>query len=847
MSVPDEPVGIQTADAVHRSGLVERVDLYRVTAARELDRGRRAEMGQFLTPPPVARFMASLFSDSRDTVRLLDAGAGVGTLTAAFVEDACYRTIKPRRIEALAYELDPLLALYLRNSLRGCQDLCKQRGIEFASELQQADFIEHGVEQLRGDLFAPPARLFDRAILNPPYRKIRSDSQHRMLLREIGIETSNLYAGFLAIVVGLLAPDGELVAITPRSFCNGPYFKPFRGLLLEAMTLKRIHVFEARDRAFSDDEVLQENIIFHAIKGVPADRVVISSSQALDDDTMTLREVPYQQVLRPNDPERVIHIATNELATRAKDRVAVFEHTLDGIGLSVSTGRVVDFRARQYLRAKPGPDTVPLIYPRHFDRGAVRWPDFDSRKPDAILRATATEPMLLPSGNYVLVKRFSAKEEPRRVIAAVCDPRKVPGRQVAFENHLDYYHINQAGLPQNLAQGLALYLNSTLIDIYFRQFSGHTQVNAADLRMLRYPSRDVLERLGERSGIEPLSQHEIDARLEEEIRRMADTQSPDPVAAKQKIDEALSILRDLDLPRGQLNERSALTLLALIGLEPEAPWSEATNPRMGITPIMDFCRDHYGTKYAPNTRETFRRQTMHQFVEACLAVANPDDPDRPVNSPKWCYQVEPRALRLLKAYGTEKWEPTLTDWQATIGSLRARYAREREMNKVPLQLAEGRELYLTPGKHSRLIRAIVEEFAPRFAPGGQVIYVGDTGEKWAYFDLDALRSLGVAVDEHGKMPDVVIHYEPKGWLLLVEAVTSHGPVDAKRRNELTQLFRDVKVGLVYITAFLNRNDMAKYVGEISWETEVWVADSETHLIHFNGERFLGPHEAKGTT
>jgi adenine-specific DNA-methyltransferase len=668
---------------------------------------------------------------------------------------------------------------------------------------------------LRGDLFTPTVRLFNRAILNPPYRKIRSDSQHRGLLREIGVEASNLYAGFLAIVIGLLAPGGELVAITPRSFCNGPYFKPFRGLLLDAMTLKRIHVFEARDRAFSDDEVLQENIIFHAVRGAPADRVVISSTHALDDDTMTLREAPYEQVVRSGDPERVIHIATNELASRAKDRVAAFEHALDAIGLSVSTGRVVDFRAREYLRAEPGPDTAPLIYPRHFDRGAVRWPSFDSRKPDAILCSPATEPMLLPAGHYVLVKRFSAKEEPRRVAAAVCDPRAVPGRQVAFENHLNYYHINNAGLPPDLARGLALYLNSTLIDIYFRQFSGHTQVNAADLRMLRYPSREGLERLGARSGSGPLSQHEIDASLEEEIRRMAHNQSPNPVAAKQKIDEALRILRDLDLPRGQLNERSALTLLALIGLQPERDWVEATNPRMGITPIMDFCRDHYGTKYAPNTRETFRRQTMHQFVEACLAVANPDDPDRPVNSPRWCYQVEPRALRLLRTYGTAKWEPALTNWQAAIGSLRSRYAREREMNKVPLQLAEGRELYLTPGKHSRLIRAIVEEFAPRFAPGGQVIYVGDTGEKWAYFDSDALAGLGVAVDEHGKMPDVVIHHAAKGWLLLVEAVTSHGPVDAKRRNELARLFRDVQVGLVYVTAFLSRGDMAKYVGDIS--------------------------------
>ncbi|MCX6031871.1 MAG: BsuBI/PstI family type II restriction endonuclease [Chloroflexi bacterium] len=824
------------------NGLVERVDLYRVSALRRLDPSHRAEMGQFLTPPPVARFMASLFGESGDAIRLLDAGAGVGTLTAAFVEDACFRPVKPASIEAAAYELDPVLAEYLHFTLSGCEELCKQQSIEFAGELKQADFIVEGVTQLRGDLFAPQPRRYNRAILNPPYRKIRGDSEYRTLLREIGVETGNLYTGFLAIVIRLLEPSGELVAITPRSFCNGPYFKPFRELLLAHTALKRIHVFESRDRTFSEDEVLQENIIFHAVKNGIRNRVAISTSHAIDDDTLSVYDVPYDQVIRPDDPGLVIHIATSEMDAHVKDRVAAFEQTLADIGLSVSTGRVVDFRARGALRTKPGPDTVPLIYPGHFDHGIVHWPNSDARKPEAIVLSPATRPLMLPSGCYVLVKRFSAKEEPRRVVAAVFDPRLIPASFVAFENHLNYYHINNAGLPLNLARGLVLFLNSTLIDIYFRQFSGHTQVNAADLRMLRYPSREALERLGARIGTELRSQREIDALMEEEMRHMTDLQSPDPVVAKQKINEALEILKTLGLPRGQLNERSALTLLALVGLQPEIGWDQAANPRMGITPIMDFCRDHYGTKYAPNTRETFRRQTMHQFVEACLAVANPDQPDRPVNSPKWCYQVEPRALRLFRAYGTTRWDLALAEWRATVESLKHRYAREREMNRIPLRLAEDKELYLTPGNHSRLIRAIVEDFAPRFAPDGQMIYIGDTGDKWAYFDSAALHELGVVVDEHGKMPDVVIYYAAKNWLLLVEAVTSHGPVDAKRRDELARLFRDARPGLVFVTAFLNRGEMSKYLGEISWETEVWVADSETHLIHFNGERFLGPYD-----
>jgi adenine-specific DNA-methyltransferase len=827
-------------EPVH-AGLLEAVDLLRVSAVQRLDPGQRGQMGQFLTPLAVARFMAALFSESREPVQLLDAGAGVGTLTAAFVEEMCRRMTRPQQVEATLYEIEPLLGEYLHTTLDACQELCCQHGIEFIGDLRTADFIVDAVSQLRGDLFAPPARHYNRAILNPPYRKIQSESQYRILMREIDVETSNLYTAFLAIVVRLLEPEGELVAITPRSFCNGPYFKSFRQLLLSHMSLRYLHVFEARDKAFSEDDVLQENVIIHAIKSQNHDVVTVSRSHTVDDDTLSTRNVSYDQVIHPGDADLVIHITPNETDAQVKDRLGILGHSLEDIGIAVSTGRVVDFRAKEALRSAAETGTVPLIYPTNLDRGGIRWPLPHTRKPQAIVVSPATRTLLVPTGYYVLVRRFSAKEEPRRVVAAVFDPQSLPTDFVAFENHLNYYHVGNQGLMPNLARGLALYLNSTLVDIYFRQFSGHTQVNAADLRMMVYPGREMLERLGSRAGDRLLTQREIDTLLEEEIQNMTDSQAPDPVAAKRKLDEAMEILKALGLPRGQLNDRSALTLLALVGLRSDTPWNQAANPYMGITPIMDFCRDHFGTRYAPNTRETFRRQTMHQFVEACLAVANPDQPDRSINSPKWCYQIEPRALKLLRTYGTAHWEPALAEWRASVESLRWRYARERTLNKVPLRLTEERELYLSPGGHSLLIRAIIEEFAPRFAPAAKAIYVGDTGEKWAYFDAEALRELGITIGEHGKMPDVAIYYGAKNWLLLIEAVTSHGPVDAKRRNELEQLFHDSRAGLVFVTAFRNRKDMTRYISEISWATEVWVAESPTHLIHFNGERFLGPY------
>ncbi len=307
------------------------------------------------------------------------------------------------------------------------------------------------------------------------------------------------------------------------------------------------------------------------------------------------------------------------------------------------------------------------------------------------------------------------------------------------------------------------------------------------------------------------------------------------------IEAAQQIIVSLGLPRAQQNERSALCLLALLDLTPGKPWSQAENPLVGITPIMDWAREHYGKEYAPNTRETFRRQTMHQFCDAGVALYNPDKPDRPVNSPKAVYQIEPATLALLHTFGTPAWHDSLAAYLAERETLVARYAKEREQNRIPVEIAPGQQITLSPGEHSELIRAIIEDFAPRFAPGSVLVYAGDTGDKWGYFDAALLAGLGVDVDSHGKMPDVVLHYTTKNWLLLVESVTSHGPVDGKRHAELAKLFTGSTAGLVYVTAFPNRTIMGRYLSEIAWETEVWVADASSHLIHFNGVRFLGPY------
>ena len=310
---------------------------------------------------------------------------------------------------------------------------------------------------------------------------------------------------------------------------------------------------------------------------------------------------------------------------------------------------------------------------------------------------------------------------------------------------------------------------------------------------------------------------------------------------QQKIAEALKILVALSLPRAQQNERSALCLLALLNIGPSTKWAKAENPLLGVTPIMDWVRKHYGKNYAPNTRETVRRQTMHQFVNAGIAIYNPDDPSRAVNSPNAVYQIEVETLALLRTYGGRSWKKELAGYLVQRTSLVARYARERNLQRIPVRLSPGQSIDLSPGEHSKLIKEIIENFAPRFVPDASLIYIGDTGNKWIYFDERLLKNLGVIVDSHGKMPDVVIYCPKRKWLLLIESVTSHGPVDGKRHGELAQLFAGSSAGLVYVTAFPNRATMSRHLGDLAWETEVWVADSPSHLIHFNGVRFLGPY------
>jgi adenine-specific DNA-methyltransferase len=482
-------------------------DLVAATASRD----RREELGQFLTAAPVAGFMASMFDVLPKRVRLLDAGAGAGALTLAFVSRCCEKGSGVRAIEAALYELDIEILDALTLTMRECERLSAAAGIAFTFTIQAADFIQEMSARLAGDLFGAHPPGFDAAIANPPYRKISSDSAARRALRSAGIETSNLYTGFIALIQRLLVPGGQLVGITPRSFCNGPYFRPFREGFLSELELRRLHVFESRQAAFRDDSVLQENIIFHAVKGrnQPSE-IIVSSSSGEHGDEVSESVFPFSEIVHPRDPEKFIHIPSSASHAEAKEAIATLKCSLASLGVTVSTGRVVDFRVKDALRREPERGTVPLLYPCHFSGGTIHWPKLEARKPNAILDNDDTRQWLVPSGVYLLTKRFTSKEERRRLVACLYDPSVAKAEWVGFENHLNYFHASGHGLELALANGLFAFLNSTVVDQYFRRFSGHTQVNATDLRTLAYPDHNTLRAMGLAIKTLDLSQAEID-------------------------------------------------------------------------------------------------------------------------------------------------------------------------------------------------------------------------------------------------------------------------------------------------------------------------------------------------
>jgi len=827
----------------------------RVLERREIDSLK--EHGQFLTPPSIARYMAKQLGQIKDSDSLLEPAIGSGVLVCAVIERLITEK-HPLEISIAAYETDKELCEVSREVLGIASKEAEKSGIKINWRVFQEDFMLACLPDEQPSLFdshEENRKAFNHVISNPPYFKLNAEDRRvKAVYGKLNGHT-NIYTLFMALSAKLLSPQGKACFIVPRSFCSGVYFSEFRRDLLKDVTPLSVHVFQSRNDVFKGDEVLQENVIFSFEKlSQPqehrywAGTVNISSSK--DDKNLEngviSRQVAFSHFISDHDGLPVFRLPTGILDEQILNAIDKWEGSLEKYGFQVSTGRVVPFRAKELLKekVKAGNGTAPLLWMQNIKPYQVEYPLEGFSKPQAI---STNDPSLLVSrANYVLLRRFSAKEDKRRLVSAPFIGEQFSSEQIGFENHLNVIFKKKGELSASETIGLSAILNSAIVDRYFRIVNGNTQVNAAELRALPLPPLEVMQAIGDKvQQISDPTPEQVDTiifstlwqtnLLAEEFPMIQETR-----ITMGKIEQAQEILEALGLPPAQQNEVSALTLLALARLSEDTNWESAASESMRVHDILVEIKQRYGREYAENSRETIRRKVLHQFEQAGIAIRNADDLERPTNSGLNNYVLSDLVLDVVRSFGTAKWKAKSRNFVEQQGRLLDLYQKAREQIKIPLQVADGKVYKLSPGKHNKLEVAIVEEFGPRFAPGAKLIYLGDTAKKTLVFDKNAFTKLGIPVLEHGKFPDVILYDAKKKWLFLIEAVTAHGPVSPKRQIELEKLFEKCRAGKIYVTAFLDFAAYKKYANDIAWETEVWIAEMPSHMIHLNGDKFLGP-------
>ncbi len=822
----------------------------------------RHDAGQFFTPPIVARYMANLAGTLHNQMRVLDAGAGVGILACAVCELAKMQQLPELTI--VAYEADPVLFILCSFALDCARDVLHEYGVKLFTELHQQDFLEAMATQLtRHSLWSnnlQPEWPFDLAILNPPYFKVNQTDNRAKLVKDLAHGRTNMYTMFMSLAASSLRIGGRFISITPRSFASGTYFKRFRQHFFNVITPELIHLFESRRSAFEDADVLQENIILAGVKkGIPATDdpyLSISRSRGMKDLAHPLiQQLQRSLVIDAKQKDPVLHLPTSDIDIHLLQAFRQWKNRLTTFGLEISTGPVVPFRAEDMLTSVENVQrgkAVPLLWLQHVHRMDIKWPLAHFDKPQGVFHE-ADQKLLVKNTTQVILRRFSAKEEARRITAAVLVEGMIDSDLIALENHLNYLYRPGGTLSSEEATGIAAFLNSSLVDRYFRIGNGNTQVNATELRRLPLPPLEQLIRIGQRvlnTYIEQdfdQTEHIVMEELGKDLivgSAEEDLQLPilkDSRISMGKIQEAQRILQELGLPPAQQNEISALTLLALCNLDETTPWTHISKPLITIHNLMGYMKQHYGRIYAENTREVVRRQVIHQFEQARLVDRNPDDSTRQTNSPNTCYALTEEACEVLRQFGTSAWENAVANFLAMHGALWEHYQRNRRAIALPLKLADGNQFYLTPGKHNKLQIAVIETFGPRFSPDATILYLGDAANKFVIYEKEKLEELGVPITMHDKLPDIILFDKTKNLLYLIEAVTSHGPVSHKRLFELEKLLKNCVPKRVYISAFLDFAEYGRHKSKIAWETEIWLAEIPEHMIHYNGDKYMGQH------
>ncbi len=632
----------------------------RLTAYANVSEKRRSELGQYFTPPHIARLMAAKFQPTTEAVRLLDCGAGLGVLTAAFVQEALQWRLAPKAIDVVLFEIESSFVPFLEDTLLACARACELRGVPFTWRIDSRDFIEAVVTTIAADKPCSTDALgsFTHCILNPPYSKLGSDSRQGLRLRELGVKTSNLYAAFIWLAVRLLGKEGEFCSLSPRSFCNGPHFAQFRDMLSRETAIEDIHTFDSRYAAFREDNVCQELIVLHARRShrPPLEFNLTSNTGDPEDDVLNWRKLPYHRLFSLNDSHPVVQLPMSLQDEVIMEELERLPCSLDDLGLAVSTGAVLEHRVKDALLSEFAEGAAPMIYSHHLRNGRVVWPGERGRRPSAIFRTQEIERLLIPSGCYVLVKRFSAREQRRRVMAFVLDSSKtaIPATVVGINNQLNYFHRCGKSLDPKLAAGMAMFLNSTITDRVFRIFNGTTQVNAADLRRLRYPSPETLRRIGSQLGTGIPSQTSMDRIVNDSLDLRFATRGA--LAAQALIDHARFVLGAIGISKDSSNERCALALLACLGVIPGNPWTIARPSRLTIETIIEFCSKHFGRSYHAASKRSLQSQLIDPLTEKGVLQELSTSTSHAGGARAWICRAPERLITLLRLYGSRDYD-----------------------------------------------------------------------------------------------------------------------------------------------------------------------------------------------
>lgn len=814
--------------------LIEYVELLSEEKNKNVTEHEKKEKGQYFTPAKIAEFMAGLALFNKPKIRLLDPGSGTGILTAAVVNRVIQEGLRIS-IDVDVYENDNKVIPFLEKSMEKCCEHMEMAGNKFTYSIISKDFILSNRHLFEDSLFNDSKKVsYDLAISNPPYFKVNKNHEYSSILSDYVHGQPNVYFMFMAIAEKLLVDNGQLIFITPRSYCSGAYFEKFRSIFFDNIDPDHFHLFTSRRGNFKGENVLQENVILSGFKRSKREEFITISSSLSSDikETFHQQTVLKSLVIDSTDQINLIRLPINK---EEKEILTLFDswsNNLSLMNMNISTGPVVTFRNRDFITNYKEKETYPLLFMKNIRNMEVVFP-LDSNN-EGLIHNSIYKKLPIPSNNYVLLKRFTTKEQKKRIDVAIYNASKHDYEMIGLDNHLNYIYKEDGSLTVEETYGIAAFLNSNLVDKYFRIVNGNTQVNASDIRPLPFPEHNFIFKLGKRIIEKEITFNDVDKLL---LNIKPDEKIGGELMSKE--DEALDVLVQLELPKKQQNQRSALTLLALLNLKKNDKWANAEKRLLRVVDIMEFMAENYDKHYAPNSRETIRRQTIHQFEQAQLIERNPDDPLRPTNSGNTVYAVTDEFLSVARAYGSNEWTEKVLWFKNIFSTLTEKYERRRNINRVPINIEENVILYLSSGEHNMLQKKIIEDFAAIFAQGSEVLYLGDTANKSLLIKNDKLEKLNVPLS-HDKLPDVLLYDEKKNWIYLIEAVTSHGPISNKRLYELEKMFEHCPAGRIYVTAFPNIKTFKQYADDIAWDTEVWFADMPEHMMHLNGDRFIGP-------